>query len=112
MALHQESAEKRGIRKLLLDACKELGRSPLTYMGLPAEEARDIIALQSVLDSAICIAPNPATLVETARSISAIPLRNFVPHSGDVWEYLRDDYDEHMLADITYLDFLWWRHST
>jgi hypothetical protein len=105
MALHQESSAKEGIRRILLRACTELGRSDLVYLGLPAEDALDIKVLQPVLAGAICIADSQDVLVETARSIATIPLKTIVYHKGDAWKFLRDDYAKSVPADLAYLDF-------
>jgi hypothetical protein len=105
MALHQESSAKEGIRRLLLAVSRELGRRDLTYLGLPAEDALDIKALQTVLGGAICIAPNQEILNETARSIGTIPLKKIVYYKGDAWKFLIGEYAKSIVGDVTYLDF-------
>lgn len=106
MAKHQESDAKGAIRRLLLDACGQLQRGRLTYLGLPAEEALDIKALSPLLENAICIADKKATLEETKRSIAAIPLKQKRFVCVDMWKYLSDQYPtEPLVADVTYLDF-------
>lgn len=106
MANYQESPAKQTTRKLLLEAAKHLHRTPLTYLGMPAEDARDIQVLRPLLQNAICIADKPQILEETRRNIAALPLqkRRFVV--SDVWEYLRTEYIvEELVADVTFLDF-------
>src|SRR6185437_14361615 len=106
MAKHQESDAKDAIRHLLRDACEQLQRSRLTYLGLPAEEAVDIKLLGPLLENAICVADKKTTLDETKRSIAAIPLKHRRFVCTDMWKYLSEKYVlEPLVADVTYLDF-------
>lgn len=106
MAIHQESEAKQSVRLLLLDACRQLQRGKLTYLGLPAEEALDIKVLSPVLENAICVAQDDATLQETRRSIASVALRIRRFRAIDMWKYLRQEYPaEPLTADVTYLDF-------
>jgi hypothetical protein len=106
MGKHQESAAKQATRDLIFDACKHLQRSPLTFLGMPAELALDILTLRSLLNNVICVAENNSTLEETRRSIAALPLKERRFIVSDIWEYLRTQYPtEPLLADVTFLDF-------
>jgi hypothetical protein len=101
-----ESEAKDAIRHILRDACEQLQRNRLTYLGLPAEEAFDIKLLAPLLENAICVADKRSTLDETKRSIAAIPLKHKRFEHGDMWKYLSEKYvAEPLVADITYLDF-------
>lgn len=106
MAIHQESAAKQATRDLILDACKHLQRAPLTYLGMPAEQAKDIITLRSLLQNVICIAEQSRILEEARRSIAGIRLKERRFKVADVWEYLRTEYPhEPLTADVAFLDF-------
>jgi hypothetical protein len=106
MARHQESAAKQSVRLLLRDACDALNRGSLTYLGLPAEEARDVLVLGSLLENVICVDDKKAVLDETRRSIAGLALRERKFIVGDMWEYLHSGYPaEPLLADVTHLDF-------
>ncbi len=106
MARHQESAAKQTTRLLIFDACRELQRGSLTYLGLPAEQALDIKLLAPLLENVICIADRARVLEETRRSIATLPFRERRFITTDIWEYLRDEYPrESLLADVTFLDF-------
>lgn len=106
MAIHQESEAKGAVRYLLRDACEQLQRGRLTYLGLPAEEALDIKLLSPLLENVICIADKKATLEETKRSIASLPLKHRRFECIDMWKYLIERYpSESLLADVTYLDF-------
>src|SRR2546428_13760544 len=100
MAKFKESAAKQAIRNLLYDACERLQRSPLVYLGMPAEDAADVKTLGPLLRDVICLDARSAVLEETKRSIATMPLktRRFV--TAELWTYLRDQYpSEQMLAD-------------
>jgi len=106
MARFQESAAKQAIRRLILEAATRLQRQGLTYLGMPAEEALDILILKNLLKNAICVAMKETTLEETRRSIATLPLkqRRFVVM--DMWDYLLKEYSrEELVADVTFLDF-------
>src|SRR6266566_6358015 len=106
MAIYQESQAKQAVRLLLLDACRHLQRGKLTYLGLPAEEALDIRALEPVLENAICVDERKAVLDEGRLSIASIPLRARRFVLSRMWQYLRDRYpSEDLAADVTFLDF-------
>src|SRR5579871_6058384 len=106
MAKHKETPAKQTIRLLLRDACERLQRGGLTYLGLPAEEALDLKALDNLITNAICIAEKQATLEETRRSIAGLPLKERKFVCADMWQYLRTTYPtEPLVADITFLDF-------
>lgn len=106
MTSFQESHAKSTIRALLSQACSDLQRSGLTYMGLPGAQASDLRELGSQLENAICIDKNQTVLDEIRRAIATLPLikKRFV--NANVWHYLRDQYQtEPLLADIAFLDF-------
>lgn len=106
MARFQESGAKAAIRTLLLRAAESLGRSDLTYLGMPAEAASDIKAMRSVLANVICLGQSDESLRETGRSIAALRLQTRRFYALDMWEYLRSKYDaETLVADVTFLDF-------
>jgi hypothetical protein len=106
VARHQESSAKQATRRLILHAAKMLGRSQLTYLGMPAENAYDIIELQSVLQNVICIAEREDILEETRRSISGLPLHQRLFFAADIWKFLQLQYQGLPLtADVTFLDF-------
>ncbi len=106
MAKFKESAAKQTVRDLLLDACKRLQRSGLTYLGVPAEDARDIKTLAPLLKHVICVDASAAVLEETKRSIAELALKTRKVINAELWAYLRDQYpSERLVADITFLDF-------
>jgi hypothetical protein len=106
MPKHQESAAKQATRHLLLQAAKHLNRPELTYMGMPAETALDILTLRTLLRNVICIADRQAVLDETRRTIASLSLKERKFICADVWEYLKKEYpSEQLIADITFLDF-------
>jgi len=106
MAKFQESEVKKTIRLLIKNACEFLQRQELTYLGLPAENATDIKVLNGLLKNVICIDEKKATLEETRRSIAGMRLKERKFIVANMWEYLRDLYqNESLTADIAFLDF-------
>jgi hypothetical protein len=106
MARFQESPAKQAIRRLIVDATSRLQRQGLTYLGLPAEAALDVLALKDLLKNVICVASSEATLEETKRSIATVALRHRRFVAMDMWDYLAKEYPrEELVADITFLDF-------
>lgn len=106
MAIFQESDAKAAIRIILRDACIALGRSNLTYLGMPAESANDVKVLRSLLANAICVDRSAETLREAARRIAPFGLATIEQRNREAWQYLRDEYAmEGLLADVTFLDF-------
>lgn len=103
----QESEAKQTIRFLIKDATRSLKRPGLTYLGLPAERALDILALNGLLRNAICIDKSKVVLEEARRSIASMRLKERRFIVKDLWEYLRDDYpSEALVADVSFFDFL------
>jgi hypothetical protein len=103
----QESEAKQTIRLLIKDAAQSLHRLGLTYLGLPAERALDILALNGLLRNVICVDKSKTVLDETRRSIASMRLKERQFVAKDLWEYLRDDYpSEPLVADVSFLDFL------
>jgi hypothetical protein len=106
MARFQESGAKGAIRNLILQGSQELGRTDLTYLGMPAESALDIKVLGGLLSNVICLGESEESLRETERSIAMLRLTTRRFHALDMWEYLRSRYDsEPLVADVTFLDF-------
>src|SRR5689334_6559568 len=94
----KETEVKQTIRRLLRDGAVSLKRPSLTYLGLPAERALDILALNGLLRNVICIDKKQSVLEETRRSIASMRLkeRRFIVE--DLWEYLRTDYPSESLV--------------
>lgn len=106
MAKFQESDAKQTIRLILKRACQLLQRPGLTYLGLPAERALDIISLDGLIDNVICIDDKEAVLEETRHSIAGMRLKKRLFVSTDMWNYLQKTYPaEQLIADVTFLDF-------
>src|SRR5688572_25213825 len=106
MDTFQESAEKKSIRGMLRDAAGLLGRTKLTYLGLPGHRGLDILELRGILENAICVDRDSKVLDECSSSIAGVPLKQkrFVPE--DMWDYLGSGYPaEPLVADVTFLDF-------
>jgi hypothetical protein len=106
MAIFQESEAKKTIRLLIKDAAGAMQRAGLTYMGMPAEQALDILTLGSLLKNAICIDVDKDVLKETRLSIAILPLKEVRWEITTCWDYLRETYpSEPLVADVTFLDF-------
>jgi hypothetical protein len=106
MSGFQESSAKQAVRQLLFDAATRLQRQDLTYLGMPAESARDILILRPLLTNAICVAERDSTLAATKRSVASLRLRQKRFVAQDMWQYLATGYpSEPLLADVTFLDF-------
>jgi hypothetical protein len=106
MTKFQESHAKQTIRLILKRACQLLQRPGLTYLGLPAERALDIISLDGLIDNVICIDDKESVLEETRRSIAALRLKKRLFFRMDMWDYLQKKYAaEQLVADVTFLDF-------
>jgi hypothetical protein len=105
MARFQESDAKQAVRLLLSDAARGLQRRGLTYLGMPAEEAHDVMVLAPLLNSVIAVDASDKVLQETRRTLARLPMKQeFV--TADMWEYLRDSYPSHRsIADVAFLDF-------
>lgn len=104
----KESDVKQAIRELLFDACNELGRTALTYLGMPSSEARDIRVLAPLLENVICIDDEriPGTLDALGTELASLSLKQRRLVKGDMWSYLRDEYPgEPLVADVAFLDF-------
>lgn len=99
----KETDVKQAIRELLLDACGELGRTSLTYLGMPSSEARDIKVLMPMLENVICIDDEriPGTLNALRTELAAFSLKTRRLIKGEMWSYLRDVYpSEPLVADV------------
>lgn len=102
----KETEVKRSIRLLLREACTELHRPGMTYLGLPGETAADLRVLNGLIERAICIDRKADILDEMRCSASLLPLRETKFLRFDMWQYLRDAYpSEKLIADVTFLDF-------
>src|SRR5437016_5858914 len=102
----KETAAKQAIRRLILEASTRLQRQGLTYLGMPAETALDILVLRKTLKNVICIAAKDSTLDETRRSVATLPLKHTRFLAVDMWDYLATEYPrEELVADVAFLDF-------
>lgn len=105
-ASFKESEVKKTIRLLLRDAAALLQRPEITYLGMPAERALDVLALKDFLKNTICIAEKQTILDEALLSTASLSLKERRFEIGDVWDYLRDRYPkEPLVSDLTFLDF-------
>lgn len=106
MATFKESPTKATVRDLLRDACDDLQRSKLTYLGLPGSSATDVRRLGPLLENVICIDRNKQVLEDARRSIANLQLKTRKFANIGMWEYLRDEYaSEPLIADVSFLDF-------
>src|SRR5256885_1993175 len=106
MPVHSESEPKQAIRLLLRDACEQLNRGKLTYLGLPAETALDLKVLEPYLENVICISNIRADLDEAARRVATMQVKQKHFLVRDIWKYLVKEYPvEPLIADVTFLDF-------
>ena len=106
MATFKESPVKETIRDLLRDACEDLQRSKLTYLGLPGSSATDVRKLGPLLENVICIDKSDRVLEEARRNIARLQLKTRRFPKIEMWEYLRDKYAaEPLIADVSFFDF-------
>lgn len=102
----RETLAKQAVREMLADAAGQLGRTGLTYLGLPGREAKDVLRLRKLLRQAICVDTRQEVLDACSTQLGRLSLdaKQFV--CEDMWSYLKAHYpSEPLMADVLFLDF-------